>query len=111
MATGNPLPEPPAETSTGAQERRSGLLVDRAIAAMWTAEGQLHSPACAARFAGPDATPNATGGRKDAHHQSDSITSSAWNALAIRSRSEPTLPPDLNKIFGAENEEQEKLHG
>jgi hypothetical protein len=45
--------------------------VDRAIAAMLTAEGQLHSPAGTAGVAGPDAAPDATGGSKDAHHQPD----------------------------------------
>jgi hypothetical protein len=52
-----------SEAGAGAQERRAGLPVDRAIAAMWTAERQLHSLAYPARVARPHAEPDATGGR------------------------------------------------
>src|SRR2546425_13340447 len=62
----------PYQTGTGAQERHSGLPVDRTTLAARAAERQLHSttvPACLARL---DAISNAVGERKGAHGESDS---------------------------------------
>src|SRR3989442_2951033 len=60
------------EASTGAEERCTGLPVDRTTVAVRVAERQLHSATLPARIARSDPTPNAVGGGKDTHREPDS---------------------------------------
>src|SRR3989449_9856794 len=71
------------EASTGAEERCTGLPVDRTTVAVRVAERQLHSATLPARIARSDPTPNAVGGGKDTHREPDSQGFAGYQHQAI----------------------------
>src|SRR5712691_2802802 len=71
------------EAITGAEERCTGLPVDRTTVAVRVAERQLHSATLPARIARSDPTPNAVGGAKDTHREPDSQGFAGYQHQAI----------------------------